>query len=123
MACSDEDAEALQLAKAALIIRKQLFSHGHTFSGSLSSDSAETTIPKKLLALVNMILDGPSIKSQTRKEVTSTRAAQTICELMIFNSIRGNRPRKDTVRHNSDREVPVPVYLGLKFTRRHGIVS
>lgn len=114
MACSDEDSEALQLARVALIIRKELFSHDHKFSGSLSNDSMECTIPNKLLTLVNMILDGPSIKSQTGKEVTSTQAAKTICELTIFNSIRGNCPRKDTVRHNSDREVPVPVYLGLK---------
>ena len=34
-ACSDDDSEVIQLARVVLIIRKELFSHGHTFSGSL----------------------------------------------------------------------------------------
>nr|XP_054761374.1 uncharacterized protein LOC129267773 [Lytechinus pictus] len=115
MTCfDDDDSEALQLANAALIIRKQLFYQGRKFNGSLINDSAENTVPSRLLALVNMILDGPSIKSQTRKDGSSTRAARTISELIIFNSIQGNRVKKDAVRHNADREVPVPTYIGLK---------
>ena len=87
----------------------------------------ESTVPKNLLALVNMILGGPSIKSQTCKAVSSTQAAQTISELIVFNSIQGtSRPRKGHVRHNSEREIPVLVYLGLKVhakTRNRDLID
>lgn len=126
-ACADQDDEALQLARTAAIIRKQLFNHGHPFNGSLCEDESENTVPNTLLALVNMILDGPSIKSQTCKDRSSTQAARTISELMTFNSIRANdRPRQPIVRHNSEREVPIPVYLGLKVhakTRKRELVD
>ena len=39
--CDDDDSEALQLAKAALIIRKQLFSHGRGIRGRGNGGDSE----------------------------------------------------------------------------------
>ena len=126
-ACSDNDSEAIHLAKAAAIVRKQLFEFGHAFSGSLCEEDTTTRVPKTLLALVNMILDGPSIESQSRKEKSANQAAKTISQLIVFNSVKKTtRHRKSVVRHNSDREVPIPLYLGLKMhvqTRKRKLID
>ena len=115
-ACSDDDSEAIQLAKVALIIRKELFSHGHTFGESLCNYPVESTVPKNLLALVNMIFGGPSIKLQTCKAVSSTQTAQTISELIMLTVSRAPVIQEKVMSGiiNSEREVPVLVYLDLK---------
>ena len=126
-ACSDKDTEALQLARAATIVRKQIFDHGHSFDGSLCEEQLNDSVPETLLALVNMILDGPSIKSQTHRAASSTHAARSIAQLITFNSIKAtNKPRQSVVRNNSEREVPIPVYLGLKVhvkTRKRELID
>ena len=74
-ACSDEDSEAVLLTRVALIIRKQLFSIDHTYDGFLRTDPIENTVRNNLLALVNMIINGPSIESKTRRKVINAGSA------------------------------------------------
>ena len=66
--CYDEDEEAIHLDEAAKIVRKHLFQYGSAFSGSVSYKQLKATVPKTLLALVNMILEGPSIQRSTDKD-------------------------------------------------------
>ena len=76
-------------------------------------NNAKRTVPKLLLTLVNMVLEGPSIKDQM-EEATSP-AALTIAQLLKFNSVRHKRA-PDTaafVRHSTAQETPVPLYIGL----------
>lgn len=64
-----------------------------------------------------MILDGANIKHQTQfVETTSTTAALTIAQLLVFNSVQHARITKSsgTVRHSHDRETPLPFYVALK---------
>ena len=56
------DADAICLAKAARMIRKDLFSEGNSFCGTFSTDCQEQSVPKSLLALVNMILQSSNIE-------------------------------------------------------------
>ena len=67
-----------------------------------------------LLGLVNMILEGPSIKDQSEN---TTPAALTIAQLLKFNSVKHKRAAigstPSTVRHATTQETPVPTYIGL----------
>ena len=70
------------------------------------------SVPPLLFALVNMILEGPSIKDQIE---ATTPAALSIAQLLKFNSIK-HRHTQDTthsVRHTTTQETPVPTYVGL----------
>ena len=60
----DYDAEAIHLAKAATFVRKEMLTKQQHFNGSFESDCHHQAVPKSLLALVKMILEGPNIKDQ-----------------------------------------------------------
>ena len=70
-------------------------------------------MPQLLLTLVNMVLEGPSIKDQL-EEATSP-AALTIAQLIKFNSIKHKRAPETAafVRHSTAQETPAPLYVGL----------
>jgi len=78
---SDRDRDALHLAKAAEIVRRTIFSTVKPFSGKLTHDCQVNSVPPNLLALVGMILEGPSITAQTPVAVP---AALTVSQLLTF---------------------------------------
>ena len=62
-ACADDaDDEAICLAKAAYIIRRNMFGLHTGFDGSFPLGCQEDDVPKSLVALVSMIIDGFNIK-------------------------------------------------------------
>ena len=71
-------------------------------------------MPKLLLTVVNMVLESPSI---IISEYPAPLAALTIAQLLTFNSVRHKRREGPTtsvnVRHSTDQESPVPMYIGL----------
>lgn len=70
------------LAKAAAIIRKDMFSHkGFEFSGAFPSECQERSLPPKLKVLVSMMLNGLDIKDQEKKE---TQPCLTICQTVAI---------------------------------------
>ena len=48
----------------AKIVQKDLLENSSSFNGSFRKGCQEDSVPELLLALVNMILDGPNIKDQ-----------------------------------------------------------
>ena len=81
-----------------------------------------------LLALVNMILDGAKIKHQTQlANISTTPAALTLSQLLVFNSVKHARSAESTsVRHSRERETPFPLSLTLKIhavTRSRGLID
>ncbi|KAK0039755.1 hypothetical protein Bpfe_030810, partial [Biomphalaria pfeifferi] len=108
------DDEAVHLAKAARIVRRDLFSLQARFNASCTEDVQNTSIPESLLALMQMILQGPSIASNKGKN----QAALSLAQLASFNAVKteGKRSRANTSttnKHSKNREPPVPVYVGL----------
>ena len=87
-------------------------------------DSQKESVPSLLLALVNMILEGPSI--QDHSEAT-TSGALSIAQQLKFNAIKHKRKQATaTVRHSIDQETPVPIYVGLMLhahTRKRDLVD
>jgi len=111
--------------RAAQVVRRELFHKSSIFKGSLEVESQEQSVSKSLLALVNMIIDGPNIKHQSQHHVN--KAAITISQLLEFNYVKHYRKTSTTsVRHSTDQERPVPIYLGLTVhaqTRKKALVE
>ena len=83
----DSDNEAIHLARAATIVRSQMFGKAKPFNG-FPSGCRKDSVPSLLLALVNMILEGPSIKDQGE---AMTSASLSIAQLQKFNSVKHER--------------------------------
>ena len=100
------------------MIRKELLNIKiKQFDGFFTSECQRDSVPSSLLALINMILDGPNIKHQTQlTSNASTTAALSVSQLVVFNSVKQSRNSKPSVnvRHDRDYETPRPLYLGLK---------
>ena len=123
----DSDNDAVHLARAAQIVRRHLFDKAEPFDGSLSSTCQEDSVPSSLVALVNMILEGPSIKDQVYQP--SNPAALSLAQLLKFNAVKYARKHKDTptdLRHSLEKETPLAIYVGLKLhaeTRKRELVE
>ena len=123
---SDIDHDALSLAKAAEIVRRTIFSTVKPFTGNMTDNCQLDSVPPNLLALVGMILEGPSIKAQSTVVVP---AALSISQLLTYNSIKHNRC-VDTVntdfRRSQTQETPLPLYISLLLhatTRKRSLID
>ncbi len=66
-----------------------------------------------LVALVSMILYGPNIKTQSSHS-SKPQAVLTLAQFLKFNSFTRCRDvASHTIRHNEERETPLPQYLGV----------
>ena len=120
----DSDSDAIHLARAAKIVRDHMFGRAMPFNGFAAGCQKEAVSPL-LLALVNMILEGPSITDHCKD---TTPAALSIAQLLKFNSVKHKRKKAttDSVRHNTAQETPVPTYIGLMLhahTRKKELVD
>ena len=115
------DDNAMCLARAADIIREQLF---------LTDDEStmiggKNVVPHSLVMLLQMILEGSSIKDQL--DVAKNNYAQSIAELIKFNSVKHKRAAGDAFsRHNRHQETPLPVFVGLSVyaqTRKKSLID
>ena len=100
----DYDNDAVVLAKAARIIRRDLFdlrSSTDEFSGSFDDDCQTSSVPVSLLGLVRMIHEGPNIKDQNAQ----SNNALAISQLIAFNTIKRKR------KQNAIRDPPKRPFL------------
>jgi hypothetical protein len=128
----DYDMDAIHIAKAAEIVWLDMFCDSYSFNGSFSQFCQMKAIPRSLKALVDMVLEGPSIKDQSAK-TTSDQPALTISQMFMFNAVKHVRTRyvkgkvtSGKIRHKAEREVPLPLYIGLKLhagSRKKGLIE
>uniref|UniRef100_UPI00358E0071 uncharacterized protein isoform X1 n=1 Tax=Myxine glutinosa TaxID=7769 RepID=UPI00358E0071 len=110
-----EDAEIL--AKAATIIRKDIFNHQcFKFTGCFPTQCQENSMPPSLKSLVSFILNGLNLKDQDRCE---SQACLTLGQTILYNT-KKKTPSESAVetRHTLEREPPLPIYIGLNI---HGL--
>ena len=125
----DSDHDAMHLARAAKVVRREMFKQNFKFNGSFTAECQQSVVPHSLLALVNMILEGPNIKHQTHLvTATSTTASLSISQLLMFNSVKHARAAdtSSTVRHKHERETPLPLYITMKIhsvTRSRNLID
>ena len=111
-AINNDDEDIVNLIKAAQIIRKDIFSKSYEFSGSFEKNCEHNAVSKSLLTLIRMILEGPSIENQKQCNTKKDHISVVMTELLQFNAVVRSRS-KDGIRHNKDREVPLPIYLSM----------
>lgn len=78
--------DAMYLAKASDIVRREMFTEHPAFSGHFNRDYIVDSVPRCLVELVSMIEHGPDIKSQIENGLTKSDFA--IAQLLYFNSHR-----------------------------------
>ena len=126
----DSDSDAIHLARAAQIVRRDMFNNAHPFSGHFTEDCQKSSVPNTLLALVSMVMEGSDFHNSS----SSRQAALSISQVLKFNSVKHQRKsRKDedctssqSVRHSTTQETPLPIYVGLMLhaeTRKRGLVD
>ncbi len=122
----DADSDAILLARAAKIVRKEIFNLKATFTGTFDSQCQISSVPNSLVALVSMILYGPNIKTQSSNLVTP-QAALALSQLLVFNSFalcRGGS--SNSLIHHQESETPLPLYVGVLVhskTRKRELVD
>jgi hypothetical protein len=65
----DDDDSAVHFAYAAEIVRQEMFNSSGCFNGSFAEHCQENSVSKKLLAHINMILEGSNITNQTERSL------------------------------------------------------
>ncbi len=80
----EHDADAIHLARAANIVRREIFNQKSCFTGSFDSQCQPSSVPNSLMALVSMILYGPNIKTQssylsTPQDIVTVADVQQLC--------------------------------------------
>ena len=121
----DHDSDAMQLVRAAEIVRREMFNQTFHFDGSFKPGCEEDSVPKSLLALLNMILKGPNIKHQSQIGTGNTTAALSISQLVMFNRVKHANP-SGSIYHSHERETPLPLYLAMKIhavTRSRNLID
>lgn len=107
----DFEEDALILAKAAKIIRKDILNHtGFKFTGSFSERCQETSLPSSLKSLISMIMNGSNLKDQEKCE---SQACLTMGQGILYNTKKKATPTARMTRHSPEREPPLPIYIGL----------
>ena len=79
----NRDSEAFCLAKAAMIVRREILRVKNTFNGMFATDSQISAVPTSLKTLLDMIMRGPTIK----RDSAESQACLTVSQLLIFNTI------------------------------------
>jgi hypothetical protein len=123
---NDFDNEAIVLTRAAKIVRRDMLQNLQLFQGTFPQDCQNLSVPSLLLAFVNMILYGPSLKKDDSQEKPQKQAALPISQLLAFNSCKQSSDKATTSRHNRDKEYPLPVYLALTIhgeTRKKSLID
>ena len=76
----DFSGDAAVLAKAAQIVRRDLFSHeGFSFSGTFPVGCQESSVPASLKSFILMIMNGLNAMKQEHLQCTSERVAEGLC--------------------------------------------
>ena len=127
-ACScsyDHEDDALILAKAAKIIRRDILNYPDSFqfTGSFPQKCQEKSVPTNLKYLVSMILNGSSIKDQ---ETTDSQNSLTISQAILYNCKRRSLQSTSMSHHSKKLIPPLPIYIALKIhslTRSKKLVS
>ena len=121
----DSDSDAIVLMRAAQKVRTEIFQMKYDFQGSLD-DHQYDILPQSLVALVQMILGGTNIQYQHDNCNDVIGAVSSLSQLLVFNSIRRGRKGTTGMRHNTNRETALPLYLGILLhvkTRKRDLVD
>ena len=107
----NHDDDAIILAKAAKIIRREMLEKKNEFSGTFGKDCQAKSVPFSLLAIVSMIQYGANIQHQ--EETKASQSTLSVAQLLLSNSYVRTRTASSSSRHTKSRETPLSIFLGL----------
>ncbi|MES9879449.1 MAG: hypothetical protein ABW185_01030 [Sedimenticola sp.] len=116
-AAASED-EARDLVKTALYLRQCITS---SIQPQFNGRFQPANLPQPLLMLLNIVLQGPGcFKSDgdvdgLHLNEQRSRAANTLAQLIVYNTAKRPTKGKIVMRHSRTRETPFPLYMGLKL--------
>ena len=121
----DYSEDALILANASAIVRREIFSHEcFTFSGHFTDECQEISVPPSLKSFISMILNGLNIENT---ETQDTQRRLTVCQTILFNAEgRSTRSKTGQTRHAKSREHPLPLYIAFSIhalTRSKALIN
>lgn len=101
----DADSDATHFVKAANIVRRDFFKMKNSFNGSFGKTHHEDSVPASLIALVDMVMNGPNIEAQPSVS-TIPQPILTVTQLLMHNSlVRHRKCHSGTVyKHNRGLE-------------------
>ena len=121
------DEGAIHLMRTAHILRKDILEKDYSFDGSFKPGREKEAVPDCVLALVRMILNGPSIESQKETSELWTKIARSLSQLLMFNVKKSTKKGAiSKIRHDKSRETPLAIYTGLMIhvkTRKRGLIE
>ena len=121
---SDYDDDAICLARATKIERRDMLKLQSTFTGTFTKECQVKSVPCSLLTLISMIHRGPSIKAQGIDGFS--QATLSVAQLLQYHCFVRQRHEASGVHHNKARETPLPVYIGLYIharTRKREVID
>ena len=108
-ACLDDaDDETICLAKVADIIRRDMFGMHTGFDGAFPRGCQEDDVPKSLVALVSLIMDG--INTNERETDDVKQATLSLAQLLQYNSCVRRRLGSTGSNHSKDRDSTARIY-------------
>lgn len=116
--------EAIHLAKAAGMIRRDMLQHKSQFNSTLYGGCPEETVPQSLLQFVCMIEHGADIKSQLQHGASKSDLA--MAQLLEYNCFAKYKAGSEVHRHSKDRETPFAVHVGMSVfakTRKRQLID
>ena len=121
--------EGTYLAKAANIVRREILNCSVRFEGTFHESSQKVSVPKTLVTLLGMIMNGSNLTLKINHEnVYKQQPCLLISQLLVYNTYKRRRQlgEQNFSRHNKGREPPLPVYVGLLIhsqTQQSNLVS
>lgn len=120
----DAQQDAVILARAANIVRKQILNRSRpSFNGSFDLNCQQESVPHTLTALVSMIMFGSNIESGPDYQ---SQPALSIAQLITFNTFERRKSAAGGYRRTIRQETPLPMFIGSfihSHTRSKDIVS
>ena len=124
------DDTAKILTRAASLIRKEVLTIKNSFDGSFERGCQAKAAPAILTELLNMIMLGPNIKNQNQvdddDEESNSDIANTLAQLIVFNSVKNYKLSEKGKRHNRSKETPATIYIAMVThaeTRKKSLVD
>lgn len=118
------DDDARILARAASILRREIFSENYQpFQGSFSTNCQSDFLPHFVKSFVDMLLHGTNFNKNNEY---LEQNMLTISQLIVQNSIKRVRKESKSSFFNKSRESPVSTYIGLMVhakTRKKGVIE
>ena len=90
------------------------------FKGKFEENSQESSIPPALLSFVSCVMPGSSATSCEKEYYKQVMLS--VSQLMKFNAFIRTRKHSSSSYHSTQREPPLPVYLGLMiYNKTHDL--